>query len=590
MLHDRRPIVRVLLNPLLVSLVLVAVLTAGWLLYTSGGTSIAQARPGGNLLPPLAPSPVASANSVGGWSASHSADASTSLELIDGQLNERALELEISNYASGDVTLTSPRVDVEPETTYLFKAFANGDVDFSLLVRRHSADGSTILQQLSDPIERPSSSPSTVSDAFESGDTTVAVEYVFRLASAGTLRIEGAFLEAADDVRPPAIARTTPNLIPNPELAGPQPGTPDSWSPYASGTATVESGSGKDEAGNYVWTRIANYQGGEAKWQYEPVPVSTDRYFKFGATYRAEREVDVVAEFELTGGGRAFHNLATIQPASDWTTIEKTFQVPEEVQTAMVTLVSHGNGTTGVRDYSLSDITKPGPLRWDRPVISITFDDGWQSVHERALPLLDVHDFGSTQYVNARTIETPGFMKANDIQQMHEAGHEIAARSYDDVDLTSIGVDRLDEVLRRSRTELASADLDTNNLAIPYGRHDPQVDWYTSRYFDVVRGTDPGINTRQNLNLHDLKVFYVTNETTLESLAAAIAETSQLDGWLVLVYHQIAAPESGGGQDTIPADRSTVTSDALAAQLQLIDDSGIEVRTVAQTHEQLLGQ
>ena len=93
----------------------------------------------------------------------------------------------------------------------------------------------------------------------------------------------------------------------------------------------------------------------------------------------------------------------------------------------MVTLVSHGDGTTGIRGYSLTDVTKPGPLRWDRPMVSITFDDGWQSVYDRALPLLDKHNFRSTQYVNASSIETPNFMTASEVKQMHEAGHEIAA-------------------------------------------------------------------------------------------------------------------------------------------------------------------
>ncbi len=481
-------------------------------------------------------------------------------------------------------------MDVKPGETYLFKAFATSDADFTLLARKHHADGSTTLEQLPNPLERPGNAAFTVSDAFDSGDTTTAVEYVFRLASTGTVRVEGAYLEAADDVRLPPAPTTAPNLVPNPGLAGPQPGAPDVWSPYASGSLTVESGRGQDEDGSFLWTRIANYQSGEAKWQYQPVPVTTDRYFEFGATYHSKREVDVVAEFELADGGRVFHNLATLPPAGEWTTIREAFQIPDRAKSAMVTLVSHGDGTTGVRDYSLTDVTKPGPLRWDQPMVSITFDDGWQSVHDRALPLLNKHGFRSTQYINASTIETPNFMTAAEVQQMHEAGHEIAAHSYEHVDLTSIGADRLEEEMRKSEEALAAAGLGTDDLAPPFGRSDPQVDWYASKYFDIVRGTDEGINTRQNLNPHDLKVFYVTDETTPDNLAQALAETSRVNGWLILVYHQVATSESTGTQEnTIAADRSTITSDVLAAQLQLIDESGIEVQPVAQAFEQLQG-
>jgi peptidoglycan/xylan/chitin deacetylase (PgdA/CDA1 family) len=593
----------VLLNPLVVIAVVVGLITTGWLLYTGGASQFAQARPGANLLPVLdrtsagsleasgASTPAGTAGPVGGWNVSHSGDARTALELVAGQVSDQALKLDVTEYASGNVTLTSPRVDVKPGQTYLFKAFTTSDADFTLLARRHHADGSTTLEQLPNPVERPGNSLFTVSDAFNSGDTTTAVEYVFKLTSAGTVKVEGAYLEAASDVRLPAAATAGPNLIPNPGLAGPVPAAPDSWSPYASGMLTVDSGRGDDEHGGYLRTRITNYQSGEAKWQYQPVAVTADRYFEFGATYQSERQVDVVAEFELAGGGRSFHNLATVPPAGEWTTIREAFQVPDGATTAMVTLVSHGDGTTGVRGYSLTDVTKPGPLRWGHPMVSITFDDGWQSVYDRALPLLDKHNFKSTQYVNASTIETPNFMTAAEVQQLHEAGHEIAAHSYEHVDLTSIGTDRLDDELRRSEEALAAAGLGTDDLATPFGRSDPQVDWYASKYFNIVRGTDDGINTRQSLDPHDLKVFYVTDETTPDQLAVALAQTSRVNGWLILVYHQTAPPAgSSDTQDkTVAADHSTITSDALAAQLQLIGQSGIQVQPVSQAFQQLQG-
>ena len=478
----------------------------------------------------------------------------------------------------------------EPGKTYLFKAFATSDADFTLLARQYHADGSTTLEQLRNPLERPGNSPFTVSDAFNSGDTTTAVEYVFRLASTGIIRVEGAYLEAADDVRVPPAAARAPTSSPTPgsrsrSRAHPThgPRTPPGrrpWSPGAARTRTEASSGPASQT-----TGAARRSGSTSR-----SPVTTDRYFEFGATYQSEREVDVVAEFELTGGGRAFHNLATVPPAGEWTTIREAFQIPDGAKTVMVTLVSHGDGTTGVRDYSLTDITKPGPLRWAKPMVSITFDDGWQSVYDRALPLLDKHGFRSTQYVNASSIETPNFMTAAEVQQMHDAGHEIAAHSYKHVDLTSIDADRLDEEMRKSEEALAAAGFSTNDLAPPFGRSDPQVDWYASKYFDMVRGTDDGINTRQNLEPHDLKVFYVTDETTPENLAERSPRRPGLNGWLILVYHQIATPESTGTQEhTIAADRSTITSDVLAAQLQLIDESGIEVQPVAQAFEQLQG-
>ncbi len=602
MARERGRLRRILLNPLVVVSLVVAVIASGWMLYTAGPDDIAQARPGSNLLPRLeatAEGPLASSGSAasaapaGGWNISRSGDARASVELVGGQVRDdsRALKLEVTEHASGDVTLTSPRVDVEPDETYLFKAFTTSNADFTLLARLHHADGSVTLEQLPNQLERPGTSPFTVSDAFDSGDTVTAVQYVFRLASTGTLTVEGAYLEAAEDVRLPPAAATGPNLVPNPELTGPPTGAPDAWSVYTSGASTVESGRGQDENGNFLWTRVADYQDGEAKWEYQPVPVTPDQYLEFAATYRSERKVDVVAEFELADGGRAFRHLATVPPAGDWTRIGKAVQVPENARTAVVTLVSHGNGTTGVRDYELIDVTQEGPLRWEQPRVSITFDDGWQSVYDHGLPLLEEHGFRSTQYVNPSSLETPEFMTAEEIRQMHEAGHEIAAHSFEHVDLTAIGAGRLEEQMRRADDMLEDAGLGTDDLAPPYGRSDPQVDWYASKYFDIVRGTKHGINTRQNLEHHDLKVFYVTNETTPDELTAALEETSRMNGWLILVYHQIAHAESTDARtEEMLADRNTITDDALAAQLRLIDESGIDVQPVAQAFEEIQGR
>lgn len=598
MAPERRRARRVLLNPFLVSALVVALATAGWLLYTGGTSSIAQARPGANLLPALdAPSaPAAPAGSVGGWTVNHSGDARASLERVDGTRSENALRLDIARFTSGDVTLTSPRVSVQPGTSYLFKTFATSDADFTLLSRQFHSDGTSTLTQLRNPLERPGNSPFTVSDAFAAGSATTAVQYVIRLASTGTVTLEGAYFEAADDVTVPPAGPPGTNLIPGLLPEGTPAGPADSWSPYSSGESTVASGRGNDENGRYLWTKVANYRSGEAKWQYPPIPVTPDQYFEFGSTYRSDREADILAEFELADGRRVFHNLLTVPAAGQWTTVTEPFQVPDGAKAVMVTLVSHGNGTTAVRDYSLIDITKPGPLRWEQPMVSITFDDGWQSVYDRALPLLDSHGFTSTQYVNASTIETPHFMTARELQQLNTKGHEIAAHSYEHVDLTSIDTGRLDDELRKSQEALTAAGLGTDDLATPFGRSDRQVAWYASKYFTMVRGTDSGINTRQNIDPHDLKVFYVTEETTPDALAAALAETRRVNGWLIIVYHQITdsgtsnTPVAGSHDQTTETDGSTITSDVLAAQLQLIDDSGIQVQPVAAAYSRLNAQ
>ena len=172
MVRERGWFRRVMFNPLVVVSLVAALITSGWMLYTAGTDGIAQARPGSNLLPPLQPTAEgapasgvsAAAESAVDWNISRSGDAQASLELVDGQVRDQAqaLQLDVARYGSGDVTLTSPRVEVEPNETYLFKAFTTSSTDFTLLVRRHHADGSVTLEQLPNQLERPSELPFTV--------------------------------------------------------------------------------------------------------------------------------------------------------------------------------------------------------------------------------------------------------------------------------------------------------------------------------------------------------------------------------------------------------------------------------------------
>ena len=575
----RRRLGRRLRNPLVVVPLVVAVLTAGWLQYASGANSVSQARAGADL---FSVAQAVGDHTVDGWRVGHSNDATASLQPVDGHVTDRALQVEVTRYVSGDVTLTSPRVPVSPRQQYLFKAYRSSETSFTLLTRRFHRDGTVELVQLQDYPAR-QGAWSTVGDAFDSGDTTVAVQYVFRLAAKGTLQVDGAYLEPARDVHVATAPPAAPNLLPNPDLAGAQPNAPDQWASYHSGRSTVDFGGARDGNGRYLWTRIRDYRSGEAKWQYPPVPVGPHRYYQFRATYQADRPVDVVAEFEQAGGGRAFTNLSTVSPAGDWTTVTADFQAPESATAVMVTLVSHGNGATAVRDHDLVDVSKPGPTRWARPLVSLTFDDGWQSAYDQARPLLAERGFAATFYVNPATIETPRFMTAAELQVLHRAGHEIANHGYEDVDLTALSAGRIDSELRKGRDELAEAGLATDDLAAPLGRTDAQVQWYARQYFQTVRGMDAGINTRQNLDPFDLRVFYVDDQTTPAELEQQLTEAKRSHGWLILVYHQISV----GG--SINSDHSTITRNAFAAQLDVIRHSGISVEPVSRAFSETQG-
>jgi peptidoglycan/xylan/chitin deacetylase (PgdA/CDA1 family) len=564
---------RLVRHPLVVVPLVATLLAVGWIRYTDDRDGLSQADPGANMFTAVVEA-VGEQAAIAGWRVHHSLDATVSLRAVPGRVDEHALQVEVSRYVSGDVTLRSPRIPVSPQQNYLFKAHSSTGPAFTLLAHYFYQDGSDSLVALQDyPANR--RAWSAVGAAFNSADNVSAVQYVFRLASSGTLEVDGAYLQPAGDVHvapPPAPA---PNLIPNPSLEATRPGMPDQWSPYQSGWSTVTFDHLQDDDGNYLQTRIADYDGGEAKWQYPPIDVRVDQYYRFGATYKSEQPVDVVAEFELSDGGRQFINLATVPPAGDWTRLTEHVQVPSAATTLMLTLVSHGNGTTAVRDYDLVDVSKPGEPRWSRPLVSVAFDDGRASAYDRAVPLMDEYGYKGTFYVNPGTIEMSEFLAASELQELSRTGNDIAVHGYDDIDLTGISADRIDSQLVEGRDALAQVGLMPTDLAAPMGRSDAQVEWYARKYFQSMRGMDEGINTRQNLDPYDLKVFHVDSHTTPEALAAALTETRELHGWLILVYHEISAVRSDD------SERDTISRNVFASQLEAIHGSDIAVEPVS---------
>ena len=577
--RDRRP-GRRLRNPLVVMPLVAALLTVGWVQYSDRGPEMAQPRPGADLWPV---DRSVTSHAVAGWRLDSSGDAVASVSAVPGPVTDRAAQVVVGAHRSGDITLTGPRIAVEPGESHLFKAHTSSDTPVGLLVRLYRPDGTDELVEVPDEQGR-QGTWATVAHAFDSGDTTVAVQYVFRLAAVGTFAVDGAYLEAADDVVVAPSPAPGPDLLPNHDLVASVPGQPDSWTPYSSGALSVRTGWVRDADGGRLLTEITDYRDGEAKWQYPPVPVEADRSYRFTAGYRSDQPVDVVAEFELADGGRRFVNLSTVPPAGEWTTVSDSFQAPAGARTVLVTLVSHGVGTTQVRRHSLVDTTRPGPVRWSRPLVSVTVDDGWRSAAELVRPLLDQRGLAATFYVNPATIGTPGFLSAAQLTSLHRGGHEVASHAHADVDLTGLRAERVEELLRTARQELAAAGLATDDLAVPFGRSDPQVEWYARQQHLTVRGTDAGINTRQDLDPDDLEVLVVDGTTTPGAVSDALAATARMHGWLVLVYTQVSAGAPG------TTHRGTVPVDALAAQLDLVAGSGITVSPVSAAFAEVAAQ
>lgn len=192
------------------------------------------------------------------------------------------------------------------------------------------------------------------------------------------------------------------------------------------------------------------------------------------------------------------------------------------------------------------DSTEPVKL-FKEPLISITFDDGRESVYYNATPLLLIYGIRSTQYLLSGTMNDQSYLNDAQIKDLQKANQEIACHTVSHRDLTTLNTNDLDyELVNCQKTLNKFAPV--HDFASPYGHVNQQVTTAIKKYYrssrntngDIINGiSDKDINTVSNFNRYDLISSAIRRDTTVEQLQAAVDYTIKNNGWLILTYHQI---------------------------------------------------
>lgn len=576
---------KLLRHPLVVVPVLAAGLLFGWRLYLASASTLPNVPqnllPGGNFdqLDPETHLPAGWRTNATGRLVHHS-------QATGGYADDKALAVQVSEYIDGSLQLETPLVSIDPQRAYLYKGYLAADLDVDILTRYLYKDGHSRLV-FHHRYEGEADHWSTAAVAFKTDDAASAVQIVYRISGNGTIKLDNTYLVAkADGVYIAPQRSATPSLIPNGTLTKTASKQPQDWLKFRSGDNQAGFSYHPESPPAYVQTNVSDYKTGEAKWQYRPQAVKPHQFFAFSVRYRSTAPVDLVAEYELADQTRQFVTLDTLMPASEWTEVPATLEAPIKAQTLFVALVLHSNGTVESTDYRLADITQSHPLTFARPLVSLTFDDGWSSAYQHGARLLDELGYKGTFYINPTTLSTTQFMTSAQVQDLHQRGHQLASHAMNHIDLTTISAARVDAQLRETadyvRRLTGAAKID---FASPYGASDPEVDWYIRRYNSSHRTTESGVNTRQNFDPYHLRIVYIDRNTPISKLIDALSEAKTYNAWLIFSYHRIEDPTAETQSSSIIVSPATFTS-----QLEAIRASGIPVKTVAGALDELEGQ
>jgi peptidoglycan/xylan/chitin deacetylase (PgdA/CDA1 family) len=570
----KRHIQKILTNPLVLIVPVIAALWLAWGQYV--GSNRALSLPTQNILP-FGTFDKFNGDKPMGWQLTQAGQMHVATSKIAGYVRGSALQVNIDHYQSGDLELRSSRVDVSPKTTYLYKGYYHSSVDFDVLVDYFYTDGSSSLVRAN---SYPSKSDpwSTDSVAFTTAKNVKAVQFVYRWAENGTLQLDNTYLEhRTTGVQVSPTPTAGENLIPNGALQTTANDKPVDWSSYQTGKNQASFAYASGTPQKYLKTVVGDYKNGEAKWTYQPLAVQPGQAFQFGVSYQSTAPVTAVAEYVLHDGQRKYSTLDNLLPAGEWTSYTATLEVPADASYMTVLVSLQDNGTLDTRNYSLINITKPGPHEFARPLVSFTFDDGWESAYQNATPALDKAGYKGTFYINPTALDTRNFMSTAQLNDLKNRGEELASHGYTHLDMTAISDPQLTYQMQKAN-EFMQRITGIKNLdfATPFGKSDAEVQWYAHKYYRSMRSTTNGINTKQNLDPYNLRVLYISESTSDQAVQDALAQTKAQHGWLILVYHRIDESDIKASGET-----AAVKPAVLAKQVKMIQQSGITVATVA---------
>lgn len=486
----------------------------------------------------------------------------------------RSLKVEMTAFSSGDAKWYFQPVLVKPSTEYAFVHYYQSNVATKLEGKLTKTDGSVAYLNLGTLSSQSGWTQNSVSFTTPSNAKEITIYQLIR--SVGILRTDAYFLQ---EVEPPGVEGNVPNSSLE-QFSVSNPNQPLSWrtSRYGSNNAVFSYLSSGHTGTKSVKTEITSYSSGDAKWYYAPQPIAPNQLFQFTDWYKSSLSSRVYAVVTKTDGTTQYIRLANAPASSSWTKYSDTFTTPSNASTLTIHHQIQGVGYLTVDDYAVTEYV---PSTFNRALVSLTFDDGYRSVYDSALPLLTRYNVPSTQYLVSGYLGFSRYMTRAQVEQFRDAGHQLAGHTVNHARLTDLSDTAIVYQLTQSQNDLESwFGVPIEDFASPFGAYNDRTVGFIRQYYRTHRSVESGYNTKQSITVNNLKVQNLYNTTTVSEVRGWLQQAKNDKSWLILVCHEVLV----GG------DRYSVTPANLEKFLQEINASQVQATTVDQALDELLPQ
>jgi len=492
--------------------------------------------------------------------------------LSSGHTGKRSIQVAISKISSGDAKWVFSPLAVKPNTEYYFSDWFKSSISSDVVVRYTDSLGNESFQWLG--TEAKSNPWKQTNYQFLTPANVQTITVYHSISAVGNLTTDDYLLKESEPL-------VITNNVPNNSLEQTNDGSmPIGWRKENWGTNTaaftyLNTGHTGTHAAK---VQITKYTSGDAKWGYAPQPVTPGADYRFTDYYQSNVLTHVVVRVITSDGSERYMGLINAEPTNAWKQYTDIFSVPSDAKEITVLHFISAVGYLATDDYLVTPQQIHG---FNRGLVSLTFDDGWEDNYTSVLPILAQYNFKSTQYYATTYIQqqTDEIYK---IQAFAAAGHEIGSHSITHPYLTQLTLSGIDKELLQSKQYLESivGAGKVTDFASPYGDYNSQVIGEIQKYYRSHRSTDEGYNSKDNFNIYNLRVQNMTNTTTLAQYQSWLNKAKADNTWLVIIYHRVG--ENPDQFETAPTD--------FAQQMQALSQSGLKVSTVSQALDEITPQ
>ncbi len=381
------------------------------------------------------------------------------------------------------------------------------------------------------------------------------------------------------------------NLIPNPSLETVNPNNsnlPLSWHSgrWGTNTASFSYLTSGHTGQRSVKAQITSYTSGSAYWFSDPISVTPGQMYDYSDYYQSNVITEIDAGFIMAdGSNKDLYIGDTFASPNSWTKFDTQFTVPAGAVSVQFFHNIYKVGWLQTDDYTLTSFSYHGFVR---PIVSLTFDDGYTSLYNYGLPLLQKYGFKSTDFIISGMVTSGDskYMAPAQIQSLYSAGEEIGSHTVTHPDLTTLSYSQMDSELQTSQTYLQNLlGVPVKDFATPYGAANNQVITDAMNYYNSVRGVEGGYNAVNNFNPYNILVQNVVVTTPVTQVEQWIQQAVATNTWLVLVYHQVdptLTNKTAEPYNTYPSD--------LDAELSYLKSSSATVETISQALAEITPQ